>query len=89
VPEQSKDNGILNDEPSSKKLKVFKPSTSSSFNPALSTILESFTSLRIKTKNLQATQCNYNNDSFELILNDFFEHIECQRKNRLLASIFL
>ena len=36
VSEQSKDNGILNDEPSCKKLKVFKPSTSSSTNPALS-----------------------------------------------------
>ena len=42
VPEQSKDNGILNDEPSGKKLKVSKPSTSSSTNPALSTILEPF-----------------------------------------------
>jgi hypothetical protein len=75
VPEQSKDNGILNDEPSGKKLKVSKPSTSSSTNPALSTILEPFTYLRIKTKNLQTTQCSYNNDSFDLILNDFFLNI--------------
>ena len=50
VPEQSIDNGILNDEPSGKKFKVSKPSTSSSTNPALSTILEPFTFLRIKTK---------------------------------------
>ncbi len=75
VPEQSKDNGILNDEPSGKKLKVSKPSTSSSTNPALSTILKFFTSLRIKTKISQTTQFSYDNDSFELILNDHFLNI--------------
>ena len=72
VPEQSKDNGILYDEPSGKKLKDSKPSTSSSTNSALFTNLETFTSLRIKTKILQTTQCSYDNDSFQLILNGFF-----------------
>ena len=72
VPEKSKDNGSMNDEPSGKKLKVSKPSTSSSTNPVLSTILETFTSLKIKTKVPLTTQRNYHNDSFELIFNDFF-----------------
>jgi hypothetical protein len=31
--------------------------------------------LRIKTKNLQTIQCSYNNDSFDLILNDSFLNI--------------
>ena len=75
MPGESKDNGILNDEPSGRKLKVSKPSTSSSTNHALSTILELFNSLIIKIKIPQTTQCCYDNDSFELILNDFFFNI--------------
>ena len=75
VPEKSKDNDPMNDEPSSKKLKVSKPSTSSSTNPGFSTILEPFSSLRIKTKVSQTTQRTYDNDSFELILNDSFLNI--------------
>ena len=60
----------MNDEPSGKKLKVSKPSTSSSTNPIFSMILEPITSLRIKTKVSQTTQYSY--DSFEFISNDFF-----------------
>ena len=75
VPEQSQDHDIFNGQPSSKKLKVSKPTTSSNTNLALSTILEPFTSLKIKTKASQTTQCSYNNDSYELILNDSFLNI--------------
>ena len=69
--EQSKDNGIMNDEHFGKKFKVSKPSTSSYTNLALYTILEPYTYLRTKTKVFKTTQCGYNNDSFKLILNDF------------------
>ena len=67
VPEQSKDNDILTDEPSGKKLKVSKPSTSSSTNSVFSTILELLNFFKNKTKISQPTQCSYDNDSFELI----------------------
>ena len=62
----------MNDKPYGKKLKVFKFSISSSTNPVFSTMLEPFTSLRIKTKISQITQCGYDNQWFELILNNFF-----------------
>ena len=75
MPEQSKDNSVMNDEPSGKKLKVLKSSTLSSTNLILSTILEPFIYLRIKTKVSQTTQCNYENESFELIFNDSFFNI--------------
>jgi hypothetical protein len=75
VLEQSQDHDIFNDQPSSKKLKVSKPITSSNTNPALCTILEPFTSLKIKTKASQTTQCSYDKDTYELILNDSFLNI--------------
>ena len=71
VPEQSQDHNIFNYQPSSRKLKVSKPTTSSNTNPIFSTILEHFTSLKIKTKASQTTQCSYDKDSYEFILNDF------------------
>jgi hypothetical protein len=46
VHEQSKDNGLINDEASGKKLKVLRASNSSSTNPAFSTIFEPFMFLR-------------------------------------------
>ena len=70
VPEQSQDHDIFNDQPSSKKLKVLKHTNSSNINHILSTILESFTSLKIKTKVSLITQCSYDKDSYERILND-------------------
>ena len=90
MPEQSKDNDRMNDEPSGKKLKVCKPSTSPSTNPVLSTILEFFTSLRIKTKNnSQTIQCDYDNDSFEFILNDSFLNIlNVKRKTNFWPQSF-
>ena len=75
VHEQSEDNDIFNDQPSSKKLKDFKPTTSSTTNLALSTILDSFTSLKIKTKVFQTTQCQYDKDSYDLIFYDLFLNI--------------
>ena len=45
------------------------------------TILESFISLRIKTKAFQTTQCNADKDSFKLILNNsFFNILKYQKK---------
>lgn len=72
VLEQSKDNDVFSIEPSSKKLKVFKFAPPSDINPAFSTILKPFTSLRIKIKATQTTQCSLDKVSFELILNDYF-----------------
>ena len=43
VPEQSQDNDIFNDQPSSKKLKVSIPTTSSNTNHVIFTIFEFFT----------------------------------------------
>ena len=43
VTELSQDNDIFNDQLSSKKLTVSKPTTSSNTNPALSTILKPYT----------------------------------------------
>ena len=48
--EKSEDNDIVNDEPSGKKLKVFKLTTSLTTNFTHSTILYHFISLKIKTK---------------------------------------
>ena len=75
VHEKSEDNDIVNDQPSSKKLKVSKLTTSSTTDPTPSTILYHFTSLKIKTKICQTTQCYHDKYSYELILNDFFLNI--------------
>ena len=89
VLEQSKNNGPINDESSSKKLKVSKASTSLSTNPVLSTILELFISLRVKTNVFQTTQRDYNNDSFELILNDsFFNILNVKEKTKSWPQSF-
>ena len=75
VHEKSEDNDIVIDQHSSKKLKVFKPTISSTANPTSSNILYRFTSLKIKTKICQITQCYHDKDSYELILNDLILNI--------------
>jgi hypothetical protein len=75
VSEQYEDNVIVIGEPSSKKRKVLQPATPSEANPILPSVLEPFSSLRIKTKPPQMSQCNSDKDSFELILNDSFLNI--------------
>ena len=75
VHEKSADNDIDNDQPSRKKLKVSKPTTSSTMTLTPSTILYHFTSLKIKTKVCQTIQCYHDKDSYELILNDLFFNI--------------
>ena len=72
---KSEDNDIVNDQPSSKKLKVSKPTTSSTTNLTPSTILYHFIYLKIKTKVFQTTQCYHDKDSYELILDDLFLNI--------------
>ena len=75
VSGQFKDNVIEIGEPFSKKRKVLQPATPSDTNHIFPSVLEPFSSLRIKTKPPQMTQCNSDKDSFELILNDSFLNI--------------
>ena len=72
MPKQSKDNDIFNDEPSGKKLKVFKCASPLYTNHVFSIVLKFLTSLRSKTKASQTTHCSYDKVSFELILNEYF-----------------
>lgn len=55
-----------------RSLRYFKLATSSNTNHVFCIVLESVSSLRIKTKAPQVIQCNYGNDSFKIILNDSF-----------------
>lgn len=64
VPQQSKDNDIISDEPSGKKQKVILHATSSRTNLDPFIILEPLSSLRIKTKAHENTQRNYDKNSF-------------------------
>ena len=65
----------MTSEPSAKKHKVFQPATSSYTNLVIPSVLEPFSSFKIKTKASKLTPCSSNQNSFDLILSDSFLNI--------------
>ena len=68
----SKENDIMSGEPSANKPRALQLPTSSYTNLVIPSVLEQLSSFRIKTKALKLMKCNFNQNSFEFIMNVSF-----------------